>query len=97
MRGKRGREALGKTIVFGVYERNNRKVYSRIVENIKSETLIKIISQKSSRSSTVYTYGFKSYQVLKEIGYPEHETVEHGANEFVRGNIHVNGIEGFGQ
>lgn len=27
--------------------------------------------------------------------YLHHETVEHGANEFVRGSIHVNGIEGF--
>ena len=40
VRGKRGRGALEKTIVFGIYERKSRKVYSRIVENIKHETLM---------------------------------------------------------
>lgn len=95
VRGKRGRGALGKTIVFGIYERESRKVYSRIVENVKRETLMRIIVQKISRESTVYTDGFKSYTALKEMGYLFHETVEHGANEFVRGSIHVNGIEGF--
>ena len=95
VRGKRGRGALGKTIVFGIYERESRKVYSRIVENVKRETLMRIIVQKISRESTVYTDGFKSYTALKEMGYLFHETVEHGANEFVRGSIHVNGIESF--
>lgn len=95
VRGKRGRGAFGKTIVFGIYERKSRKVYSRIVENVKRETLMSIITQKISSESTVYTDRFKNYSALKEMGYTKHETVEHGANEFVRGSIHVNGIEGF--
>lgn len=95
VRGKRGRGAFGKTIVFGIYERHSRKVYSRIVENAKRETLMKIITQKISRQSTIHTNGFRSYTALKDMGYPLHETVEHNVNEFVRGNIHVNGIEGF--
>lgn len=95
VRRKRGRGAFGKTIVFGIYERKSRKIYSRIVEHVKRETLMRIITQNISSESTVYTDGFKSYSALKEMGYTKHETVEHGANEFVRGSIHVNGIEGF--
>lgn len=95
VRGKRGRRAFGKTIVFGIYERHSRKVYSRVVEDVKRDTLMKIITQKISRQSTIHTDGFRSYTALKDMGYPLHETVEHHVNEFVRGNIHVNGIESF--
>jgi hypothetical protein len=34
------------------------------------------------------------YQSLNKEGY-KHETVSHGQNEYVRGNIHVNSLEGF--
>lgn len=95
VRRKQGRGAFEKTIVFGIYKLKKRKVYSRIVENVKHETFTRIITQNISRESTLYTDGFKSYTALKEMGYLLHETVEYGANEFVRGSIHVNGIEGF--
>jgi len=39
VRGKRGRGALGKTIVFGIYKRNG-KVYTEIVSNVRQDTLM---------------------------------------------------------
>ena len=36
----------------------------------------------------------KSYTGLDKAGY-EHETVNHGAGEYVNGDCHVNGMEGF--
>ena len=30
-----------------------------------------------------------------DVGYDKHFRVHHGANEFVRGNSHINGIESF--
>ena len=38
----------------------------------------------------------KSYSGLSKAGF-EHETVNHGAGEYVDGDCHVNGIEGFGR
>lgn len=38
VRGKRGRGALGKTIVFGIYKRNGR-VYTEIVPNCKKANI----------------------------------------------------------
>ena len=32
--------------------------------------------------------------LFKRYGY-EHKTVQHGAGEYVRGEIHVNGLEGY--
>lgn len=40
----------------------------------------------------VYTDAFRSYVGLK--GY-EHQSVNHSTGEYVRGNIHTNGIESF--
>ena len=36
----------------------------------------------------------KSYSGLSKAGF-EHETVNHGAGQYVVGDCHVNGIEGF--
>lgn len=95
IRGKRGRGALGKIIVFGIYQRETKRVYTSVVENVKSSTLLGIIEQKIPKSSDIYTDGFKSYIPLHRMGYASHETVEHGRNEFARKNVHVNGIESF--
>ena len=42
VKGKRGRGALGKTIVFGIFKRNG-KVYTEIVPDCKSATLKAVI------------------------------------------------------
>ena len=47
VRGKRGRGALGETIVFGLLKRGD-KVYTEIVPNCKSTTLQRIIKGKTS-------------------------------------------------
>lgn len=95
IRGKRGRGALGKTIVFGIYQREAKKVCTSVVQDVKSKTLIDIIERKIPTTSIVYTDGFRSYIPLRQHGYEQHETVNHGANEFARKDVHVNGIEGF--
>lgn len=46
-KGKRGRGAGGKTAVFGLLKRNG-KVYTAIVKDTKTDTLMPIISSKSS-------------------------------------------------
>lgn len=95
VRGRRGKGAKGKTIVFGTYQRNTKRVYTQVVQNVKSKTLIPIIKSKISKDSIICTDGFRSYSCLQQIGYSDHSIVNHGSNEFVRGNAHVNGIENF--
>ena len=46
VRGKRGRDARGKTIVFGLLKRGN-EVYTEIVSDCKSATLQRIIKGKT--------------------------------------------------
>ena len=39
--------------------------------------------------------GWRGYDGLVDVGYAKHFRVNHGSNEFARGAVHVNGIEGF--
>jgi transposase-like protein len=94
VKGKRGRGAGNKTIVFGLFKRNG-KVYTHIIPNAKAETLLPLIRKHADTEVIVNTDGWASYDGLVDMGYKEHHRVLHGENEFVRGKNHVNGIEGF--
>ena len=91
--GKRGRGAPNKTVVFGMLERDG-DVMASVVPNVRKTTLQPIIKGNVVKGSTVHTDELKSYSGLSKAGF-EHETVNHGAGEYVDGDSHVNGIEGF--
>jgi len=93
-RGKRGRGAFGKTIVFGIYKRNG-KVYTEVVPNCSRQTLLAVIQGKVSFNSVIYSDGWRAYHGLVDLGYRKHYRIDHSANEFADGKNHINGIEGF--
>ena len=94
VKGKRGRGAGGKTIVFGLFKRNG-KVYTEIVPDTSKSTLQAIIRGKVSLNSIIHSDGWRGYNGLVDLGYKKHFRVHHGENEFVRGDSHINGIESF--
>jgi len=94
VKGKRGRGAQGKTIVFGLYKRNG-KVYTEIVSDCSNATLQSIIRGRVSPDSIIHSDGGRGYNGLVDMGYEKHLRVDHHLNEFVHGNSHINGIEGF--
>jgi transposase-like protein len=93
-RGKRGRGAGNKIIVFGLFKRNG-KVYTHIVPDAKATTLLPLIRGQVSDEVAINTDSWRSYDGLVDMGYQKHYRVNHAENEFVRGRNHVNGIEGF--
>ena len=90
-KGKRGRGAYNKAIVFGILERNG-KVYTKIVTDVTADTLMSEIKRKTQKGSVFYTDCFKSYKSLKQFG--KHLKVNH-QKTFARGHNHINGLEGF--
>ena len=94
IRGKRGRGAYGKTIVFGIYKRNGC-VYTEIVPNCSRTPLYAILKGKVNHDSTIHTDGFRSYDGIVDLGYQKHYRVNHSQDEFAVGSNHINGIEGF--
>ena len=92
--GKRGRGSTDKTIVFGLLKRNG-KVYTEIVPNVTAKTLQTIIRGKVSIDSVIHSDKWRGYDGLVDVGYEKHFRVDHGKSEYVCGNSHINGIEGF--
>jgi len=93
-KGKRGRGAADKTIVFGIYKRNGR-VYTEIVPDVTKATLLQIVKGKVSMDSTIHTDGFRSYDGIVHLGYQKHYRILHSDGQFAIGSNHINGIEGF--
>jgi len=94
VRGKRGRGAAGKTIVFGIYKRNG-KVYTEIVPNVQKKTLQAIIRGKVALDSVIHSDGWRGYNGLVDVGYSKHLRINHSDDVFAIGDIHINGIESF--
>ena len=89
---KGGDAYVGKTPVFGVLDRNLRQVRSKVIPNIKRETLQNAILNDVHRGSTVYTDEAVGYDHLsKEF---VHETVNH-LQEYVKGQVHTQGMDNF--
>lgn len=91
-KGKRGRGAAGKVVVFGILKRGG-KVYTKVVDDTRSVTLMPLIQRKIAPDSIVYTDSYGSYNALDISGF-HHERINHSI-DFARGNNHINGIENF--
>lgn len=91
--GKRGRGAYGKTILFGMLDRDG-DVMTRVVPNCKASTLKPIIQQNVEEGSHIHTDEHGAYKGLDKLGY-QHSTTSHGKREYARDGSHVNTLEGF--
>ena len=68
VRGKKGRGAYGKTIVFGLKKRKGN-VYTQVIRNYSKTEILSLIRSKISKKTTVFTDGFKTYDSLVDLGY----------------------------
>jgi len=82
-----------KMVVMGMLDRSSREVRAKVIPNAKRETLQAEILKNIVKVGTVYTDGHVGYDQLNQLRYI-HETVNH-VNEYVRGNVHTQGIENF--
>ena len=94
VRGKRGRGAFGKHIVFGIYKRNGF-VFTEIVPDVQRKTLQAVIRGRVSLDSIIHSDSWRGYNGLVDVGFDKHYRVNHSKNEFVAGDSHINGIESF--
>jgi transposase len=94
VKGKRGRGAGSKRIVFGIYKRNG-KVFTEIVKDVQRKTLQAVIRGRVSIESVIHSDSWRGYNGLVEIGYPKHFRVNHSADEFANSDSNINGIESF--
>ncbi len=86
-----GRGAVGKTAVLGMRERGGRVVAMPVARSDKATIQTTIIRQVET-GSTINTDEAGAYDGLHAVAF-EHETVNHKAGEFVRGDVTTNSIE----
>ena len=82
-----------KFVVAGILERGG-KITAQVVPNVQEKTLLPFIKENVSKGAIVMTDEYLGYHSLNDLGYV-HQTVKHSAGEYVRGNVHTNGIENF--
>jgi transposase-like protein len=82
-----------KHAVAALVERKG-KVKSFHVANVNAETLRPILVKHASRKSRLMTDESNVYTKVGEE-FSDHETVNHSANEYVRGDAHTNTAEGY--
>lgn len=92
-KGKRGRGAAGKVIVFGILKRGDR-VYTKVIADTKAKTLMPIIIRKIAPDSVVYTDCYRSYNALDVSGF-HHHRINHSTHFAEQKTNHINGIENF--
>jgi transposase-like protein len=82
-----------KIAVMGMLDRDTREVRTKVIPNIKRETLQAEILRQIQGAGTVYTDRWVGYDNLAAQAFI-HETVNH-VDEYVRGQVHTQGIENF--
>lgn len=87
---KAGRGAVGKTAVVGMRERGGR-TRAKVVEITDQNTVHRIIHESIEVRSTLHTDEFAAYRGLGLFF--DHDTINHGAGEFVRDDVTTNGVE----
>ena len=85
-----GRGTVGKTAVAGVRDRETGKVQAAVVASTDKETLQGFVQGNIVEGATIYSDDASAYD-----GLPNHETVKHSVGEYVRQQLHTNGVESF--
>lgn len=91
---KRPKGHQEKAPVVGMLDREMRKVRAHMIPNVKREALMDAILNNVDKNTTVYTDRHTGYKELDAMQEFVHESVNH-MNEYVRGEVHTNGIENF--
>ena len=82
-----GRGAVGKTAVVGVKDRATKHVAARVVERTDGATLQGFVIDHTAPGATVYSDDSSACLPF------DHDTVKHSLSEYVKGDVHTNGIE----
>ena len=89
---KAGRGAVGKMAVFSLVERNGR-VRSMRVASVTAKSLRPVLVAQIDSKSNLYTDEAGQYHHMGRDF--EHKSVNHSANEYVRGEAHTTTVENY--
>lgn len=85
-----GRGAVGKVAVLGIKDRSTNKVVAKVAENTDAETVGSFLRENVKPGAKLYTDEAVVYRKMREF---EHSSVKHSVGEYVKGQVHTNGVE----
>jgi len=94
VKSKLGRGPVGKTAVVGAKNRQTKTVSAKVVGTgtPPAPVLRDFVEDTARTGSTVYSDGAWAYKTMTGF---THASVAHSRGEYVRGDVHTNGIESF--
>ena len=95
---RRKRQAYDKQAIAGVIQRKNEAGHSKVkafpVEREITQVMTGVIRDNVALDAEVMTDEHAAYRKLGQKGW-KHQIVSHSQDEWVRGNVHTQGIESF--
>jgi transposase-like protein len=92
--GTKGTGGSGKAIVAGAVQRKGN-VVARVIADVRAATLETFVRESvSTKVSLLCTDKWVGYKHLNRE-FPQHETIDHAAGQYVCGAVHTQTIEGF--
>ena len=86
-----GRGPVGKTAVVALKDRDSNRVAAGVVRHTDKATLQGFVLAHTEAGATVYSDDAGAYDSLPL----EHDSVKHSLSEYVKGEVHTNGVESF--
>lgn len=84
----------GKTTVHAIRDRQTGRVRAQVIKRETSAKMRTVINRNVAKGARLYTDSAHTYAWAGREGF-SHETVNHTAEEYVRGEVSVNGCENF--
>ena len=93
--GKEVKRGVGhKMKVLTLVDRSTGRAKSMVVDNLKVATLLPILRANIAKEAVIHTDEAMQYDSLYKH-FAVHQTVNHGAEEYVRGDVTTNTVEGY--
>jgi|SRR5450759_1033234 len=84
----------GKTAVIAIAERNG-EVRAKVLPDVKTKSVIPFALDNVETGSKLYTDESTRYKGKIVRHFFDHDSVDHGREEYVRGDVHTNTVENF--
>lgn len=91
---KKRRGYAHKMKVLSLVDRETGQARSMVVDDLSAKTLVPILQENIAKEASVMTDEAGQYGSLGEK-FIEHQTVAHSQDEYVRGIVHTNTVEGY--
>ena len=83
---------LGKATVAGIRDRETARIVVDVIQKANRPTLRRFLMDHVAPTAIVYHDDARAYMHIPPF---RHEAVNHSAGEYVRGQVHTNGMESF--